>query len=188
MRPLLTGLVLCLAVVLFFPATARATYPGFIRFSVPRSDFNQRFPAVSEARVVWDENRGTVLRPDIDIYGFDLVSRTGFPVAVGAGDWCVGALVGTQLAAIGGSGVSLLDLVTGEVTCLAPHVSGTSRPVFSGETIVWEDYGVGGWDLAACDLSTGTAFPLCSAPGNQELPAVSGDTAVWCDDRDGDWE
>ena len=186
----LTLCALTLALSTLAPAAALASYTRVIeKFPVCTAAGDQRFAAVSGDIVVWEDSRNGT--DNLDIYGYDLATKTQFPICTAAGSqgWprISGDIVVWHDYRSGADNPDIYgyDLATKTEFPICTVAGREVEPAISGDTVVWAhslssmDYP----DIYGYDLATKTQFPICTAAGLQGLPAISGDIVVWEDWR-----
>ncbi len=91
------------------------------------------------------------------------------------------AISGNRVVWMGGGGINMYDISTGEKTFLIK----TPSPflAISGDHIVYRDNRNGNDDIYMYDISTGKETQITTDRSNQESPAISGNRIVWRDDR-----
>jgi hypothetical protein len=149
------------------------------------------------AYVDWSRGSG-----DYDIYGYDLTTRTRFPICVGQpgerrflaidGDLLVWLDARRGINSLSESGdLYAYDLSDpGEQLICAIPPSRSYGPMFplalSGNIVAWADCrnlydgGTSAEDIYGYDLAGGGEFPICLEPGRQANPDIDGDSVVWC--------
>jgi len=172
-----------------FDLTTKTEFP----ICTARND--QCEPQISGNTIVWTDSRDGYYDDyggiwwDNDIYGFDLITKTEFPICTTPGDRWNPQISSNTIIWLddrnGNYDIYGFDLITKAEfpICIAPRER--QNPQISGNTIIWEDFRDGNWDIYGFDLTTKTEFPICTNPEFQCYPKINGNTIVWHDFRNG---
>jgi beta propeller repeat protein len=166
-----------IAIALLFSAS---TALAFESFPICTHEGIQRWPAVSNGIVVWEDSRNfdTSDPENWDIYGRSLETGITFMLCGREGGQTRPAISGAWVL-WSGSGI---NLSTGQEITIG--TIGAEAAV-DGNTAVWHESGAGQTDLFARVLPDGPKIPICASPGNQSSSDISGDLVVWEDERNG---
>ncbi len=148
-------------------------------------------PKISGNTVVWTDERnlddtegGYYEDVNYDIYGFDLINGTEFPIATGAKRNEHPDISGNFVAWSNDTTISLFNLVTQEETVLNPGCGTKHYPVFGGNKLAWYQYGTG---VFLHDLTSGeNIFVSQNKVSFWEEVATNGEIVAWQDWRNGE--
>ncbi|GEM_PF-1951428 len=137
---------------------------------------------ISGNYVVWQDERN-IRSSSSDVYGFDLQTKTEFPICTTNG-WQGSPGIGNNIVAYGDDrnltvSIYAYDIKTKTEFLIATGAGMRSDPAVSGNYIVWQDARNGNYDIYGYDIAEKREFPICTATGNQSLPSISGNTVVW---------
>lgn len=148
------------------------------------SNSEKSYPAINGHIVVWEDWRNG----NYDIYAYDLVSQTEFPICTADGDQYAPKISGNTVVwqdyRNGNGDIYAFDLDTKTEVALCTDSGDQGSPAVSGEFIVWQDHRNNDPDIYGCDLDDLLEFPICTEPGDQYGPSISGDVVVWVNSRD----
>jgi TolB protein len=152
-------------------------------------------PRISGNFVVWEDGRNG----NSNIYGFDLLAKSDFPICIIEGEQEYAAISGNIVIWVyHRDGTGIYDIYGYNLSNKAEFTITTVRnptgpwrgPDIGGDVVVWEDDDEGYWekygyDIRGYSLTTGRQFPICVAPSSQECPRISNNIVVWTDFRNG---
>ncbi|GEM_PF-533420 len=146
----------------------------------------KRRPSVSGPMIVFGDKRGG----DWDIYGYDMTTRTEFPIAVGGGAHGYTAISGDtvlyEMYHDGSWDVMGYNVKNKATFPVAAGPGDQDYPQLSGNTVVYIDQGLAGGNpmLKLYDIETKQTKTL-TKDHRVARPAISGDYVVWEDWRNG---
>jgi len=151
---------------------------------------SQYTPSIYQDNIFWHDTRNGLY----DIYGYDLLSSTEFPLSTFPGSTKLYArsdenIVVWQDDRNGDYDVYAYDLDLESEFPLIAAPSIQSKPVIDRGIVVWEDHRDwvdSGANIIGYDLTTQRLIPVCTRPGPQYSPAIHNDIVVWQDARNDD--
>lgn len=148
--------------------------------------------------IVWSDNRNGINdgNPDnLDIYGYQISTKTEFVVAKAAGKQRLPAIAGDYIVwedyRNGNADIYGYQISTKSEFPIATAAQNQLSPQTDGANVVWQDQRGGTADIYRFQLAGagGTAYPVevdtGPGAGDQWYPQVSGDFIVWQDYRNG---
>ena len=149
-------------------------------FQITTDLFDQRFPALYEDIIVWQDNRNG----NWDIYGYNLETREEFQITVDLNHQIYPVIYGDIVFWVDGrydlDTIQGYNLLTKEDILLPRHPKPYGKPAFYGTVIVWE----GPSNICGYDLSTQELFQLSIYSASQQNPSIFKDIIVWEEWRD----
>jgi uncharacterized repeat protein (TIGR02543 family) len=149
--------------------------------------------AISGSIAVWAKTDCNYVATSRDIYGYDFVRNTSFPICAAPGEQTnpavSGAIVVWDDNREGRWDIYGFDITTGLEfpICVDPNYQGGMRyPAIDGGIVVWRTQGSGspgGDGIYGYDLATRQNLTICTGTGTRGGPVISGNTVVWWDNR-----
>ena len=161
-------------------------------FPVCTASGNQRFPAVDNTVIVWqDERNGSSNR---DLYGYDLIAEQEFAICTATGHQqypkvCGDVIVWQDARNSAVTGIDLygFKLESKQEFAICTALGSQQFPAINGGIVVWQDARdtATANDIYAYDLTNEFEFLICGDEGSQVRPAIDGNWVVWSDNRSG---
>jgi uncharacterized repeat protein (TIGR01451 family) len=189
--PAIVGLCVLWLIIAALPDAAFAQGPIEVLEEFPISAVGgSGFQAISGDIVVFDRNS--------DIYGYDLVTHTGFRITHHGKAYLPnisGDTVVWQDYRNGNWDIYGYDLSEEREFRITWNAADQKWPAIDGNTVVWVDWRNGsddyygyGYDLYSYDMAKGTESRITGQLAPTVRPAISGNTVVWSDRRYGGWD
>ncbi len=152
-------------------------------------DDREYYQDVSGNVVVFDKNG--------DIFGYNLTSAVGFPIATQSAFQTYPNISGDTIAWMdqraGNWDIHGYDLGSGGEFPITTNAAAQKFPAIDGNIVIWADWrngsdGAYGNDIYGYDLINKTEFRVTNQSAPVACPAVSGNVVVWSDCRFGGWD
>ncbi|MBU7046094.1 MAG: PQQ-binding-like beta-propeller repeat protein, partial [Theionarchaea archaeon] len=168
---------------------------GFGEFQVTYDDEWQYDPAIYKNIVVWTDHRNAVLSHNVDIYGYDLVTKREFRITENGNAQYNPAIYEDIVVweddrndsgdEFHNSDIYGYNLSTQKEIQITDDLNVQISPEISGDIVVWVDLRNGNYDIYGYNLLTQEEFQITEDSNDQDSPALYGDIVVWRDNRNG---